>query len=248
MTRIGSVVNMNALTAQQRTVRRRQGIQWGQHPDLRASLMELLDRQQYTLADVGVMFGLSRERIRQYAVRYGIATHFGGLNAVRVWDDTLHQFRPVSRGHWQKIQKGHRTDRARQQRQAEREARRAMMVVCFTTEATRLGRPLTVVEMTRAWYGVNRNTGCLVGQWGAEGQRGSKGILPAIRVACGWPEGVTGSPGHTKPRKERLARYDRATKAIYRKLSDRRRYHWKRGNGPMYFWLTVQIDALPTQI
>lgn len=53
------------------------------------------------MVGVGLMFGVSRERIRQLAGRVGVAVPFTGgrgLYAVRIWDDSAHRFRPVGRG------------------------------------------------------------------------------------------------------------------------------------------------------
>jgi hypothetical protein len=68
-------------------------------PDFRESLRRLLEEEQYSLTDVGLMFNVTRERMRQLAVRYDLRPpeHFtSGLLATRVWDDTKNRFHPVT--------------------------------------------------------------------------------------------------------------------------------------------------------
>lgn len=71
------------------------------HPEFVPSLRVLVEREQYADCDIGPMFGVSRERVRQWRNQYGITRDDRGgrgLNAVRVWDDQINRFRPVRRG------------------------------------------------------------------------------------------------------------------------------------------------------
>ncbi len=63
-------------------------------PGFVASLDLLLNDEKYTLSDVALMFGLSRERIRQYRNKHRIASQ-GHQKIIRVWDDTRNRFVPV---------------------------------------------------------------------------------------------------------------------------------------------------------
>lgn len=71
-----------------------------QLPGFAESLRILLDDEQYAMTDVALMFGVSRERLRQLAGKFGLAApNTGrGLYSVRIWDDTAHRFRPVAKG------------------------------------------------------------------------------------------------------------------------------------------------------
>lgn len=58
--------------------------------ELPDSLRMLFD-QGYTFTDVGAMFGVTRERVRQWAKRYSIA-RFPNVTAPRVWDHVTSRF------------------------------------------------------------------------------------------------------------------------------------------------------------
>lgn len=82
------------------TYRRGTRVGLRQLPGFDESLKLLVEREQYALADIGMMFGVSRERIRQIEARVGakrIDTHNRGLYCVRVWDDAQHRFVPVQK-------------------------------------------------------------------------------------------------------------------------------------------------------
>ncbi len=61
-------------------------------------VLALLD-QGYGYTDIGIMFGLSRERIRQLAARNGSTKPWRG-SLPRCWDPLLSRFRAVSREEW----------------------------------------------------------------------------------------------------------------------------------------------------
>lgn len=64
------------------------------------SLRLLLVDEQYSVTDIAMMFDISRERVRQLRDQIGIPfvkhRKSVGLHCTRLWDDTLHRFRPVS--------------------------------------------------------------------------------------------------------------------------------------------------------
>lgn len=70
-------------------------------PGFDESLKLLVEREQYSLTDIGLMFGVTREGARMWCVVRGIKYPEGtvrGLAAVRVWDDAANRFHPVGRG------------------------------------------------------------------------------------------------------------------------------------------------------
>ena len=71
-----------------------------QLPGFVESVRLLVAREQYCATDVALMFGVSRERIRQLIAKHHIPIHHypKGLKATRLWDDHNHRFYPVSRG------------------------------------------------------------------------------------------------------------------------------------------------------
>jgi hypothetical protein len=175
--------------------RHEHNIVWHRHPEFEDSLRELVGRQNYTLDDAGMMFGLTRERIRQLCWKYNIATHrASGVHNIRIWNDVTHEFEPSSRGAWTKQKRVARGALRRAVATARINERRAEMVTCLLVEAASIGRPLSAREMTIAWFGAAANVGYLGGLWGRVDGATRKGVLPAIRLACGWPPGVTGQP------------------------------------------------------
>jgi hypothetical protein len=61
---------------------------------MRDSLQRLFE-QGYCRTEVAIMFGVSRERVRQWAVGFGINEVAPYGTRMRIWDDTINQFRPV---------------------------------------------------------------------------------------------------------------------------------------------------------
>ena len=59
-------------------------------PEFVEALLTLLVDEEYGLTDVGLMFGVSRERVRQWAERLGIDTIHAGSQ--RVWDEAEGRF------------------------------------------------------------------------------------------------------------------------------------------------------------
>ena len=67
------------------------------------SLRLLVQFEEYSLTDIGMMFGVSRERIRQLCIRYDIEVPHHGVvsgptaQVQREWDDDQNRFVPVRR-------------------------------------------------------------------------------------------------------------------------------------------------------
>lgn len=69
-------------------------------PGFAESLRLLVESERYSLSDIGMMFGVSRERVRQLCERLGIDTPKNvavGLFQYREWNDSLHRFVPRPR-------------------------------------------------------------------------------------------------------------------------------------------------------
>ncbi len=64
-------------------------------PEFADSLRLLLVDQGYSFTDVGTMFGVSRERVRQWAGALGIQKRHGQGSDMRVWDRKAGRFRTV---------------------------------------------------------------------------------------------------------------------------------------------------------
>lgn len=149
------------------------------NPDFLPSLKLLIESEKYSLTDVGMMFGVTRERARQWCVQYGVSPHEDryrrGLRARRIWDDTLNRFRPVplgeiSRQHQQQRVAANRTRLARS-----RELRRLHLIATATRLATALGRMPTLTEIAEACLGrpIKRNSsgGVLMSLWDTTNKR-----------------------------------------------------------------------------
>lgn len=71
-------------------------------PGFVESVRLLVEREQYTLTDIALMFDVSRERLRQLCGKHHIAYpgYHGakGMQCQRVWDAATHRFYPVSKG------------------------------------------------------------------------------------------------------------------------------------------------------
>lgn len=62
-----------------------------QIPGFRRSLLSLA-AQGYVLADIAAMFGVSKERVRQWLARVGVQRHNQSLGQCRVWDASRKRF------------------------------------------------------------------------------------------------------------------------------------------------------------
>jgi len=162
-------------------------------PGFRESLELLLLEERYAETDVAMMFGVSRERIRQLVRQLQIqkAPRRGGLNDVRVWDDVANRFRPIGR----KVVRQQR-ERAqgvvyREQLTREREQRRARMVAITRALAAALGRDPSHREIASALSGrLASQSGSgptIAAHWGLDrGRSGSyRQAMEEFRAAAG---------------------------------------------------------------
>lgn len=72
-------------------------------PDFPQHLQRLHD-YGYAITDIGVMWGVSVERVRQWFKQYGLIRYDEGAS-LRIWDDDLELFLPVSRGEYHRRRK-----------------------------------------------------------------------------------------------------------------------------------------------
>lgn len=170
-------------------------------PGFEQSLYLLLRVEQYTLHDVGMMFNVTRERIRQLAERYGIPydTNAKGLLAVRVWDDEAHRFLPVPRAKIRRDERRASTEAWQNSTKARIASRRARMVAALRACADSLGRAPSIQEMAQAVFPdeprkhtLPAAAGWLTAEWGGRGS----GVFAAIRAATGFGARPVGVPGH----------------------------------------------------
>lgn len=113
-------------------------------PDFVPSLRLLVERERYSLADIGLMFGVSRERVRQWCQRYQIEhpdpRGRRGLNCLRVWDDAHDRFVPVARGLIARERRKARGDAYRRSVVANRTAKWHRAVEVLIARREQLGR------------------------------------------------------------------------------------------------------------
>lgn len=188
---------------------------WPANPELEPSLRLLLEEQRYSITDVGMMFGISRERVRQWAVKFGIQQNgYHRHNHSRVWDDERNTFRPVLAPEYHATMKAIPRQRKRQERIARHEAARARIVAVLKACAERLGRTPTVIEAWEAVSGTHRDTwpvslhqgyaaGMLTGLWVGGQRRSRKGVMAQIWTATGLQPRPVGGRGHLGPRKKK---------------------------------------------
>ncbi len=146
-------------------------------PGFEESLRLLVVDERYSITDIALMFGVSRERVRQLCLARGLEHPDGskvGLHAIRVWDDTMNRFRPHSRGDMRKARMAESTARRRAAITKRVEARRWMIVGAVARLRERLGRDPVWPEIWAELGGDSamvRNAAAMVlGRWKGYGQ------------------------------------------------------------------------------
>lgn len=140
-------------------------------PDFLPSLRLLVERERYSLTDIGMMFGVSTERVRQWCERHNIEhpdkSSERGMSRYRMWDDATNRFRPVSRAAVSELLRQRRTLSREAARMRERETRRAQMVGLLRTLADRLGRSPSLAELAEAMgFDPKQATPYIACRWG----------------------------------------------------------------------------------
>jgi hypothetical protein len=133
-----------------------------QIPGLLESVRYLLG-DGYGLTDVATMFGVSRERIRQWATKFDIQRHTKSGSSFRLWDDAARRFVPVSTQRMVAVARRHherQLDLAASQHQ---ESVRQEHLTAFKRLARQFGRTPTLgeleVELGTAWPQIARSWG-----------------------------------------------------------------------------------------
>ena len=164
-------------------------------PDFVPSLRLLMEQQEYSATDVGMMFGVSRERVRQWCAKYSIEQRglYRGENT-RCWNDATNRFEPSSAG----SRYAKRLEANRNARRAWREQRRLSIVRRLKELESELGRIPTNREMALHLSGRlmehHQAAPWLCGYWGNLHRNNTRGAMGAIRTACGWPAVKVGRP------------------------------------------------------
>ncbi|MDB5266670.1 MAG: hypothetical protein JWN89_485 [Parcubacteria group bacterium] len=125
------------------------------HKDFVPSLRLLIEEEQYSLHDIGLIFDRTREWARQQCNKHGINPHdrLRGLRAVRVWDDANNRFRPMSRFSIWTREWASRVEEFQAQGFSARHTKRALIAAEVLAVQKELGRSLTsgeLVEFLRA--------------------------------------------------------------------------------------------------
>ena len=132
-----------------------------------ASIRHLLEVEQYAVTDVALMFGVSRQRIDQYAEKYGMRPPRrmnGGCFGYRVWNDERNCFEPVRRLLIERRQRAAEWQKQRALRPT-RSARREEVVAAIRELAGELGRAPSLSEVKARVTGRSRlSTGAWLGR------------------------------------------------------------------------------------
>src|SRR3990167_930866 len=159
-------------------------------PNLRA-----LAEQGYTLNDIGVMLGVSQERVRQLYAQYGVSRPYRGVTG-RLWHEATARFVPVRAK--AKCAVVRRQCRHRRTEQIAEDQRR--MADTLKTLAQELGRTPTLQEFAGRWAGrvVERyRVGPLIRlRWFHSAKRGYGEATKALYTAAGLMVRALGGPGH----------------------------------------------------
>lgn len=173
-------------------------------PGFAESLALLVERERYSLTDIGLMFGVSRERMRQLVKRAGLtypADTPRGLHGVRVWDDATHCFAPVLLSTVQRQQRQTVQDRKRDRKRAHAlevaETIRTRMTLAALMLARTLGREPSCAELATLFG--NRGANHHLARWPSTGYGRvdrNRQRAAAFRRATGFTGRPVGIPGH----------------------------------------------------
>ncbi len=180
-----------------------------QLPGFVDSLRLLLVDERYAAIDVALMFGVSRERIRQLCFTHGIKQPLrwkSGLHATRLWDDATNRFRPVENRILRLERLQQRRGERLRTRVSARAARRRKIVEKIVSLSTSLNREPTWKEIGQA-LGLSSNNPTsycqlVLNQW-TNGYRNAARSIIEIRRATGLKGRRAGNPGHINPRSRR---------------------------------------------
>lgn len=172
-------------------------------PGFAESLRLLIEDEGYSQLDVAMMFGVSRERIRQLNERLGIGMRNDrsvGLMSVRVWSDSLNRFRPIRVGDFHKARRRERNVKRRAAREQLIQGRQARIVSTLRSLHDRLGRTPTLSELAQQlWSTIEPNQvgAMLRDEWG-DYRTSYRAATKAMYNAAGLEVRGVGGKGHTK--------------------------------------------------
>jgi hypothetical protein len=180
-------------------------------PGFVPSLRRLVD-MGYGHTDIGLMFGLSRERIRQWCDRFGIAhpNPSGKGSLPRFWCDEHSRFESVDP---KELNAAQRRVRARARRLgwwAQKEQTRARQVEALRALHASLGHSPTLLEMDAAGLWRTNIVSAWLSRYGVRRiQAGRSGGLYTLAVArlfrvAGLTPRERGNPGHVNQRARRF--------------------------------------------
>ena len=136
-------------------------------PGMLDSLNALLE-SGYSFTDVGVMFGVSRQRVAQWRDQYGLKGSDGRSPGYRVWDEARNRFVTATREEALVRARAHLRARRRTDLRERQETERRRHMEALVRLSETLGRPPTLAELAadlglagiaqsaaRYWRGVN---------------------------------------------------------------------------------------------
>lgn len=187
------------------------------NPDFEPSLRLLIEEEKYSLYDVGLMFGRTRERVRQWCEDLEIMTagpHQRGLCDCRVWNDDLNRFVPVKKSVLKKqalLAKRHSKEVESKEL---KEGRRARILEVAVELKRRLSRDPTIWEIAEGvvgqQYNRHANNGYLTSMWDGSSVVSTKIKYKALRTALrrvGVMPRAQGGAGHITPPRMRSGLY-----------------------------------------
>jgi hypothetical protein len=154
--------------------------------------------QDYSVTDIGIMFGVSRERVRQWCRKYSIRPRFYGTRP-RIWDNALGRFRGRARSELE----GDLHKRIRSREKLEAHHRRFKLrqkdKQTLMSLAIKLGRSPSTKELTAAlgypWHGLTYRWGWA---YGGNGRCTQAQALHRLYRTCGLQVRAVGKPGWIK--------------------------------------------------
>jgi hypothetical protein len=163
--------------------------------DFADSVRLLIEREEYSQTDIGMMFGVSRERVRQWCKVLGIKlkTKGRGLKSVRVWDDFQNCFKPFPKRVVKKMARNRQNEIKKLHQDQQKHERRVWLSSQVCDLNSKLGRAPTILEIlarikkhTSGKYPLKHCQGARVANyWGIPKGVDYKAIVAEIYVSAG---------------------------------------------------------------
>ena len=175
----------------------------GSSPATDRDIVALIKDHEYGCTDIAMMYGLSRERIRQIAVRNGLKTR-GSLP--RLWDAALSRFRAMTREEWRTRNRLQHKARMQQRLANRREPERRRHVEAAQRLAKELGRVPSLPEIALA---IGKPVSHMIQYWGYSsckvGEHTGRQATTNLYRAAGMQKRLPGQSGHIDgPNKRKL--------------------------------------------